>query len=255
MSCESFLPILRDYVDRELDAADAEGVKRHIAECPSCAARVQAEIELKQAVRSRARVGPAPAGLFGQILGKLHREEAQGWRPSRRRLVFAGAVGLLAVAIGILLSAGSETSRLTVELIDDHIRYLVSAVPAEAGTDDPSAAERWLEGQLNLAVPVPRFGADGPRLLGARRCYVLDRQVALLFYEHDGDRLSLFVMDDQGLDLAGMSRVDILETECAMQSYKGYHIVGWKHSGLLFALVGRGSRDDLVQVARAALHP
>ena len=257
-SCERVLPILRDYVDRELDVARAETVERHLASCPSCAARVQAELELKQALRSRVRVGPAPAGLSGQILRTLRREEAregQQGRFSRQRLALAGAVGQAAVAIGSRFWQASGPSRLTSELIDDHIRYLVSAVPAEAGTADPRAAENWLEGQLNLAVPVPQFGSGGPRLLGARRCYVLDRQVALLFYDDAGSRLSLFAMDGQGLDLAGMSRVDMPETECAMESYKGYHIVGWKRSGLLFALVGRGPREALVQAARTALRP
>ena len=61
MSCATVLPLLRDYVDRELDIALAETVEQHVAACPSCAARIEAEIDLKQAIGSRLRAGPAPA--------------------------------------------------------------------------------------------------------------------------------------------------------------------------------------------------
>jgi anti-sigma factor (TIGR02949 family) len=255
VTCGTVLPLLRDYVDRELDGERTEAVERHLRDCASCAARVQAERDLKQALRARVRAGPAPAGLSGQILRRLHREQARGLRPRRRLLVVTSAVGVLAVVLGVSLWNRAHPPRLVSELVDDHIRYLVSAVPAEPGTADPVAAERWLEEQLNLAVPVPRFAADGPRLIGARRCYVLDRQVALLFYEDRKERLSLFVMDDRGLDLDGLTRVDVPEAECAMESFKGYHIVGWKHSGLLFALVGRGPDDELIELCRPALRP
>lgn len=255
MSCETILPLLRDYVDRELDADRSTAVEQHLRGCAACAARVESERDLKQALRARVRAGPAPAGLSGQILRRLHREQARGRRPRALRLGAAAAIVVLAAALGLMYWTATDPPRLVSELVDDHIRYLVSAVVAEPGTEDPVAAERWLEDQLSLAVPVPRFGAGGPRLVGVRRCYVLDRKVALMFYGDGPDRLSLFVMDDRGIDLDGLARVDVPEAECRMESYKGYHIVGWKHSGLLFALVSRGSPDELVEVARPALRP
>jgi len=258
MTCEAVLPLLRDYVDRELDAAGAEAVERHLAECPSCAARVRSEGDLKLAIRTRARIGPAPAGLSAQVLRRLRQEDGKPlrWWSQRRVIMTAGTLAALAaLAVGTLPWHEGGRPRLVTELIDDHIRYLVSTVPAEEGTGDLDSAERWLEGQLDLAVPVPRFAPGGPHLLGARRCYVLDRRVALLFYELDGQRVSVFAMDDRGLDLAGMTRLDVPETECSMDSYKGYHVVGWKRAGLLFALVGRGDPEHLIEAVRATLQP
>ena len=56
MNCADVLPVLRDYVDRELDELRAVQVARHLEDCPACAGRVQSELDLKRAIRSKVHV-------------------------------------------------------------------------------------------------------------------------------------------------------------------------------------------------------
>lgn len=273
MNCETVLSLLRGYADRELDSFDAKHVGAHVSGCPECAKSLEAEQELKLAIRAKTRVGPAPAGLAAEIKRAVRsqigvaKEAKRANRPVawRRRLLVPGLavtslllVAFVAIWIGSsqLRAPDSRTlpSRLAMELVDDHIRYLAAEGASQIETNDPIRAEEWFAGRLDVAVSLPRFQEPSVILRGGRLCYVLERRVALLFYERGDERISLFVLSPGGLDLPRLDRGrdDMHNLAFASESFKGYSSRCWERYGLLFALVGRGDLDALVD---GALYP
>lgn len=257
MTCREAEHLLRDYADHELEEAQVAPLEAHLSGCDACRARLGTERDLKLVIRARGRPGPAPAGLAAAISREVRAEAGSSTiRPQlrRRRFVLAGvAAGLLvaaaATAVWTALSPEPRSGpRLTVELVNDHIRYLTARDTAQVATADPREAETWFSSRLDFALSLPRFDAEDVRLTGGRQCYVLDRRVALLFYTRGAQQLSLFVMDASGLDFHGMSPVGKAHAECATESYKGFKVVGWKQRGLLFALVADEGQDGLVDL-------
>lgn len=267
MKCEDVLPLLRNYADRELDPADVERIGTHIAKCSECAERLEAERELKLAIRSKVRMGPAPAGLAAEIKRVVRARAGLAANPSHERgwwlrsprffKVGMAACLLLMVFTGIWIGSSlmhspdsqMPTSRLAVELVDDHIHYLTAEGANQVESDDPAEAERWFSGRLDISVNLPRFREPSVALRGGRLCYVLKRRVALLFYERGGEKLSLFVMNPSGLDLPDMGRGDSNAIKFVTESLKGYNVLCWKRNGLLYALVGKGGLEALVDGA------
>lgn len=263
MTCRDVLPLIRDYVDRELSSDDAGRIEAHVSDCRPCAERVEEERDLKLAIRERVKPGPAPAGL-ADVIARQVRKQSGGdnraaSRPLRGVVLRAAAVTVVAILFGgvgawtwMNQSAKDErsraASRLSAELVDDHIRYLSVTDAAEYVTASHEEAEGWFSSKLDVSLVLPNFDARNMTLSGVRLCYVLDRRVALLFYEWESQHLSLFAMSDSGLDFIGMDPVDLLNTECATETYKGYRVVCWKRAGLLYALICGQRNDGLIDL-------
>lgn len=262
MTCQDTLPLLRDLVDRELGADEARQVGEHCVACRDCGGRLEAERDLKRAVRERFRPGPAPAGLAGAIARRVREEAGRpgpwgSWWSMRPVRYAAVAAVLVAAAVGVrglLVPSPVEdrpASAMASELVDDHIRYAAVQAPTEVATTDPAEAERWFAPRLGTAVPLPRFERQGMRLLGGRLCYVLDRRVALLFYEWDGRRDSLFVMDPAGLSAAPAPE-DPFSVARAVETVKGYRVACWTKAGRMYALVSDRTPEELGRLVAGA---
>jgi len=239
VSCRDVLPVLRDYVDRELDPGEAEGVATHVAACPDCAARVQAEQDLKALLRRRVRPGPAPSPLLSAARRRLQAEARARAAPRRgRRLlvgalataVVLGALGALYVSSGAGSPGGPELARV---LVADHLRFVDSEDRVELETADPVAAARWATERLGAPVHVPAPGGE-LALLGGRRCALLDRPVALLFYEREGRLVSLFVLSAEGLAARPGERTEA-----------GHVVRCWRDAGLVYAVVAERAGPGL----------
>lgn len=262
MTCRAALRLLRDLADRELSTDDASRVEEHCAVCRDCGGRLEAERDLKRTVRERFRPGPAPAGLAGSIARRVREDAGNSppWRIqwSRPPVLHAAAAALLLGAAAGLWSflapsraPNRPASAMVAELVDDHIRYLGVKDPAEVATADRGEAERWFTSRLGGPVALPRFAGDQARLLGGRLCYVLDRRVALLFYECEGRRMSLFVMGSEGLpESPSPERTE--ELERAVEEAKGYGVTCWTKEGRMYALVADMGRAGLARLVSSA---
>jgi anti-sigma factor (TIGR02949 family) len=250
MNCEKALPLLRDYTDGELMESQRPSVEAHLAECTECSRRVSAERELKALIRGRLRPKAAPDDLTRAVLAATTgRPRLRSWRSSRA-LIGAASACLLGAGIWMLASRGP--SALAASVVDDHIRFLGEVDAAQIKTGVRIEAERWFSRQLDIFLPLPRFDGRALRLRGGRLCNVMDRRVALLFYEHEGRRASLFVMNGKGLDPGPMDVVAFPDPNTAIEIHKGFQVLCWKHEGLLYALVSDAGQERLVQDVSAA---
>ncbi len=62
--------LLPEYLYRRLPPVETERVRRHIADCPACAAAYEYELALSQLARGAD--APAPPHLFAAIMGEVH---------------------------------------------------------------------------------------------------------------------------------------------------------------------------------------
>jgi len=169
-------------------------------------------------------------------------------RPTRRRWAAGVTVAAAAVAItvGLAYVVGERptAARVADALVEDHIRYL--GHPDRSGGGDPETLRRYLESYVDF--PVELAVPPQSRLTGGRRCFVLGRRVALIFYETPDGPASYFVLAADGLGTPGRDCPGPGGFLCGASH--GYRLVSWESAGLLHVLVGSRERT-LVEMARA----
>jgi anti-sigma factor RsiW len=103
--CAAILPLLEAYLDGELLAAEAKGVREHVARCPDCAA----ELRLAQAIQDGLRALPeldAPPAVLARVRATASSERPNVvpfGRPSSPRRYAALAAALALAVLGALL--------------------------------------------------------------------------------------------------------------------------------------------------------
>lgn len=182
MSCEP--EKVTGYVDGELGPADRARVDAHLAGCIACARQAAEERALRERLRSLAAPEP-PHGLAERV-------SAGATRP--RRAVLALWLPLAAaVLVGLLFARGAPRV-LALELARDHAHcFGKPSLPAVVWSDEARVVAAWLREQGETVPALPERAA-GLELIGARRCSLLDRRVAHVYYASDERHLSLFVV-------------------------------------------------------------
>ncbi len=189
MSCEPEL--VTGFVDGELGPPERARIEAHLAGCAACARQAAEERDLRTRLRALAAPEP-PAGLA---------ERAQAVTRRRRRLAVAVWLPLAAgLVLGLLVARGSA-SLLALQLARDHVHcFSKPSLPAKVWSDDAQVVAAWLREQGHEPPPLPERAA-GLELIGARRCGLLDRRVAHIYYADDEHHLSVYLVP-------GSARVD-----------------------------------------------
>jgi anti-sigma factor RsiW len=82
-------------------------------------------------------------------------------------------------------------------LVATHVHYLQVPGALEIASADPTIVSNWFRGRVPFPVRIPQL-AD-VYLLGGRLCPLLGQQAALVFYECEGKRLSLFTLAGEAI--------------------------------------------------------
>ena len=222
-SCDEIEPLLTPYVDGESGADGRDAVDRHVAACPACARRLEAE-RLGRAVlhdRRQALQTAAPAGLRARCApaAEPKRAHLSRWVP----LSLAASL-LLAVAGALVFSLTEPVEALAASVVADHIKCF-KLQDMDATADAADLARQWQQ-EEGWALPVPPARPDfGIRLVGMRHCLSTEGRMAHLLYTADGRPVSVFVWKDAG---SGTHAVEIL----------GQRGVIWSDGQHRFAVVG-----------------
>jgi anti-sigma factor RsiW len=220
-------------------------VEAHLAMCSTCAARVESHRALKHGLATLdARLSPSPA-VRARVEAQRFRNRYRRRRVRQLALGSAAAVAALVVLVAGITQRPDDSAEtihepraaLANELITDHLKYAVRAMPAEVASADPETVRRYFEGAVGFTPAVPTFPAA--RLLGGRLCSIDGRRVQLLFYEQGSRRLSLYVSD--GPALAGECRGD-----------GPLHVCSRQHEGLTLTLVGDGPEAEIRTLLQSA---
>jgi anti-sigma factor (TIGR02949 family) len=258
---EHFAP----YVDGEENPAARRSIEAHLAACPPCHERAEAERAARDVVvenRDRLR-SAAPVDLRARCAAlqspvttlqssafakasRLRREaasagqaagQARGWAIRRWMPLSLAASLVLAVAGVFVFGLNDRVEALAASLAIDHAKCF--KVDGTSPHTEPSAAEtRWQQDQgWPIVVPASE-PAQQLTLVNVRRCFTTDGRSAHMMYAWRGAPLSLYVLDEPDGN-AGRDRI---------VDKMGHETVIWCANRRTYAVVAQGHPQDLSQV-------
>lgn len=189
MKCETSGELMSLLVDGELPCTGPRQLESHLAECETCRESLQTLRTLKHAMARLAATEEPPAGIRARIELLRYRESPR----NRHALLAAASLILLAVVAFWSVMRYRDSVVLTDALVADHLRSTPSARPPQLISSNPGEITRFFEGAVPFEPVVPAIRSA--RLVGARICSVQGRKAELLFYQRDGEPVSLFVSD------------------------------------------------------------
>jgi anti-sigma factor RsiW len=187
---------LSAYIDGALRRDEELSLRFHLDDCGSCREKVKVLLALKDTVARNAEFYPVPAILRESLRSRL---QPSPWsflrRPWVLRPVIAFALLLAVVSVAWWWRDGGTQQRyeaIARALVADHMQSLHVSNLSDIASADPSTLAAWFQERVPFPVLIPQ--PRDVRLLGGRLCSLLGHHGAVVFYEHQGTRLSLFTM-------------------------------------------------------------
>jgi anti-sigma factor RsiW len=245
MNCGKIRKTLLESSNLEILTAELAQAKAHLHQCAECRAFLQLRNVERRFLKERLSGERAPATVREEVLHAIASRRLADTNASRRwprdfAKYAAAAVVLLAIALSLFyfiarFEPNTREHNLAAELIDDHIRYRLSAQPVEQAMTNPAELSHWFNSRLDFVAGIPPLA--GFELSGGRLSYVCDRRVALAFYRKPDQLVSLFVLRGDGIDISTMEKIGVSGKVLCRGDGKGYQVVAWKQKDLLYALV------------------
>ncbi len=196
MKCDDVVAFIYPYLDGEFDPEDAAELEAHLAECPSCRARVDAERRFLQELRSVRDELPmqAPESLKARISDALAREAREPWWRMLTGYVARHPLPLvagLAAVAAMLLWPSQGPDPIIEHLVAEH----EADIPVEVAGPEPGRIQRYYAKRLPFSVHVPVFKAGHAAVLGGRVDRFGERPSAKVVYDVDGHKVTLVAFD------------------------------------------------------------
>jgi anti-sigma factor RsiW len=237
-------------LDRELSLWRRWRLRRHLAGCTSCAARMEELQSIQTALRGSLTYHRAPPGLAPRIGNVLPRESAA--TPRRRHwrvvpLAGSGLVGALAgVALMLLVLSNAPHSgdgNLTQGIVDSHVRAMLTDHMIDVQSSDQHTVKPWLSAHVDVSPSVRDFAAEGFPLLGGRQDYVDGHECAVVIY-----RRAKHI-----IDLYAWAAPDAADAPFQQTTHQGYNLILWRHGGIAYAAVSDTEMSQLVAFTRLVM--
>ena len=200
--CAAIDPLVTPFVDRELPDDDRHRVEVHIARCPPCHSRVDAERAVRAVIQTR-KADLTACCAPGSLRCACDRLRTAAVVPGRRAPWTVASFAPFALAATLVLVVGSafvyqltdsSATVLAAELTADHVKCL--ALNAVLRTHDtPIAVESAMFSgfgwKMHLPASPPQVNLE---LVGARPCFYGEGKIAHLMYRHEGRPVSLYML-------------------------------------------------------------
>jgi anti-sigma factor RsiW len=257
------------YLDGELGDAERRLVARHLDECDSCRAAVDAERAFLDSVREaaplhtaspelRARVAEileaapaphrAPERLRRSVSRLLGVESSKAARRRKYASLAAAAVLVLVLGGGVWLADRLSASPLrapsasALMAVDTHARYVRGQLPLEVATRSPEAISSWFAGKVPFGLKLPNYQeASGQELLyrieGARLVGFEGDYAAFVTYRMGTRPISLVVTSNEVAMPSGGEEIQSRGLVFHFDVIDGLKVISWSDRGLTYALV------------------
>jgi anti-sigma factor RsiW len=243
LNCELAQTTVHGYFDGELDAVRSAEFERHMETCLEC----RAELREMESLRRKLRESDLFMHASPQLRQRIRKQIAKEANGSRwafltgRRVFLVPAVGALAAAAAclaiafLMFQSHSQSTRITAELIDAHVRSLQPGHLTDVLSTDQHTVKPWFDGKLDFIPPVSDFSQQGFPLMGGRLDIIDGHNVAALVYSRRKHIINLFVWPyrEKKANFAGSG------------SHQGYNVLRWQSGDMEFCLVSDASATDL----------
>ena len=254
MTCAETEFLLHALLDVELDAGHARDVEGHVADCPRCAAQLEAYRALGQAMSAAQLRYAAPVSLRRRIEAALPPAPAAPWRATNRRSVLKGFVmgtalsTAIAASLVIAVIGTDQDQRVLGDVVSAHVRSLQGEHLTDVQTSDQHTVKPWFNGKLDISPPVVDLTAQGFTLIGGRLDYLDGKTVASIVYRRRQHVINLFVADGAASEYQ----------RAKLDTMQGFNIRRWTAGGLDFFAVSDINAEELAEFVdkfEAAFHP
>ena len=229
MNCLEVRRLLHAYIDAELDAENSLEVEQHLRDCRGCSRGYQQYLSLRTAIREGSLYFSTPELLRRRIQSSVRKvDQSSGVlkRVSWRALSIAAALLFALFGVWGLFqwwSASSSTANVQAqEVLDSHIRSLLSNHLVDITSSDQATVKPWFTGRLGFAPPVINLNTQGYPMLGGRLDYMNDHMTAAIVYKCGSHVINLFFwpIAQQG------------ESALNTTSLRGYNLAHWTAYGM-----------------------
>jgi len=245
MNCTEARASIAAYVDDELGTLECSRLDAHVRRCGACQRERSQQVFTSRELRRELTRFRAPARLHRRVRGATHRgaEPAPAWW---RRLVAAPLAPVAGFAFAALVSGNayflaalpSGEERLADNVLDSHLRAVMSGRAIDVVSSDQHTVKPWYSGKLDFSPPVSDFAAEGFPLVGGRIDYVERRAVAALVYQRRKHVVDLFIWPAAG------SRESAPEN----LARRGYNVVHWTQQGMTYWLASDLEASELARL-------
>ncbi len=249
MNCQEARDHFPELEGSQLASSVEREVRSHLDACPDCRRALEADLQLRELLRTHAPRFETPLGLRHQVAALL---EGRRVAARRRRLAWktwlpvgfaAAAAAVLIVWVNPGLFRPNAVAGLTADAVHEHAEYTREAMALPA--PDPTAVLAPLRPRLAFALD-PVFRGDGEvHLMTAAMSDIAGHPAAALTYRNSAGVYSTLFLIPRDVAMPTESRMTI-------QSYKPYHraadgrqMLLWKQRGLTYVLVSDLAEQDL----------
>jgi mycothiol system anti-sigma-R factor len=287
--CDDYGATIQIYLDWELSGQDFDDFPAHLEQCDACRAELEAEERLSALLHRIRPLYSAPDALRARVMQAAESfNSTTSYVPAhvRRRIATASAwplqaagrgahkwgrlvATLLLVAAGLLLLPGimqrSRADNYIDAAVAAHRSFLNGSLPLEVQTDLPSVVTAWFAGKVPFTLRLPSSAEESEhqqlyRLTGGRLVNYKNEYAALIAYQMQRQKISLFVSSSKSAVAAGGEEVPSGGILFHYRKQASFNVITWSNLGLTYALVsslpGSGRQSCLVchQNMRLAAH-
>lgn len=234
---------LQAYVDGRLAPPRAAEVEAWLAERPEDAARIAAQRQDRDALKT-AYAPIAAEPLPARLAAAFEHAPRQAWRRAAAAVLIFAAGAAAGWAGGYFGRPVAPERRDVVRAAIGAHRVFIPEVrhPVEVSANEEAHLVQWLSKKLGHRLKAPDLTASGFRLVGGRLLSENGRPAALFMYENSvGLRITIYSVAEPG---AGATAFRYREIDGVAAFY-------WIDEKMAYAVIGKLRREKLLEVARA----
>lgn len=226
MPTEDQILLVHAYLDGELDLASTLAVKREIDADAALAAELAAAGAVQSTLRAHFHREPVPDEFRRRVEAIRRRGRRPASLPPRWAALAASLVLAVALSSGVTrwvsrLPAGDAVAT---EVVDSHMRALLSGKPTDVGTSDRHIVKPWFNGRIAQAPRVIDLAKQDFPLAGARIDVIAKTPVPTLIYNR---RLHV-------ISVVAVPAASVAAGQDGSRSESGYNTIRWTEGGSTF---------------------
>ncbi len=241
MNCHETQRWLPGYLDGEVDLVNAVAIEEHLETCARCAQAHANQLALQTAIRGSGLYMPAPMTLQKRIQTSVRQADSSARAPWVVRWPWYSLAAALACVAVLVWGLGrawvvpAADDRLAVEVLNSHVRSLMTDHLTDVVSSDRHTVKPWFAGKLDFSPTVEDLASQGYPLAGGRLDYLDGRPVAALVYQRQRHIINLF----------NWPAPQSTDTAPVVEQRQGYNQIHWTQAGMTYWAISDLNVEEL----------